>query len=426
MPFLDAILLILYQGLQSKNISSVSAESLQKVCSSCQKKMAQHFTILLEIVKAIDSLSISTTAVLEFFQGVAQVLSELPQEQIEEGMKQMCVQQVHLLAQLLDGRNGGHTDPTIFLDRIATIFRYTVVDAKNSANHPCFAVLQEVWPVISMTFSKYKNDVRIMERCCRSVRFIIRCLGTHFCPLLGQLVTQMMQVYTEKQHSCFLYLGSILVDEFGSEKNCVPGFIQMVEGFCPPTFAFLNSAEAFVEHPDTVDDLFRLCTRCVQICPVEFLKCSVADSLIKCAVAASTLSHREAHTSVMTFLRDLIHGPNDQYTGTDAANLRNLIVHVMTVHGQNITIGLVQACAGKIPSYMVPNIGDVFWEMLRYNKQEASDWLAKALESVPTQTVSGNTIVTKHQLSEFHHTVTSADACKVISRAARTFSKLYD
>ena len=48
----------------------MSAKSLQKVCTSCQKKMAHHFAILLQIVQAIDSLSISTAAVLEFFQGI--------------------------------------------------------------------------------------------------------------------------------------------------------------------------------------------------------------------------------------------------------------------------------------------------------------------------------------------------------------------
>ena len=31
--------------------------------------------------------------------------------------------------------------------------------------------------------------------------------------------------------------------------------------------------------------------------------------------------------------------------------------------------GMVQASAGKIPSYMVPSVGEVFWEMLRYNKE---------------------------------------------------------
>lgn len=63
----------------------------------------------------------------------------------------------------------------------------------------------------------------------RCVRFMIRCLGKHFIPLLGDLVSQMVEVYTTTHHSCFLYLGSVLVDEFGTNKQCVPGLIQMLE-----------------------------------------------------------------------------------------------------------------------------------------------------------------------------------------------------
>lgn len=200
----------------------------------------------------------------------------------------------------------------------------------------------------------------------------------------------------------------------------------MVETLCLATFAFLSNEDAFVNHPDTVDDLFRLCTRCVQTSPAAFLNSSVADNVIKCAIAASSLSHREANTSVVTFLRDLIHGPNDKYTGTDTENLRKLIIQAMSKHGQDITVGLIHACAGKIPSYMVPNIGEVLWEMLCYNKQQASDWFIKALEILPTQSISGTTVVTKQQLMEFHHTITSADACKVVARAARTFSRFYE
>ena len=50
---LDTVLNILYQGLQSKAIASISAESLQEVCSSCQKKMAQHFTMLLQVSESV-------------------------------------------------------------------------------------------------------------------------------------------------------------------------------------------------------------------------------------------------------------------------------------------------------------------------------------------------------------------------------------
>ena len=46
----------------------------------------------------------------------------------------------------------------------------------------------------------------------------------------------MVLIYHLHQHSCFLYLGSILVDEYGSESGCVDGLIQMLEAFLGPTF----------------------------------------------------------------------------------------------------------------------------------------------------------------------------------------------
>lgn len=78
--------------------------------------------------------------------------------------------------------------------------------------------------------------------------------------------------------------------------------------------------------------------RCVQTCPVEFLGSLAADNLIKYGVATSTLSHREANASVMTFFRDLIRGPSD--TGFDSSILRNLITQVLAKHGQEIMIGM--------------------------------------------------------------------------------------
>ena len=37
----------------------------------------------------------------------------------------------------------------------------------------------------------------------------------------------MVNVYGTNPHSCFLYLGSILVDEYGDESGCVPGLVTM-------------------------------------------------------------------------------------------------------------------------------------------------------------------------------------------------------
>ncbi|CAB0015473.1 unnamed protein product, partial [Nesidiocoris tenuis] len=69
----------------------------------------------------------------------------------------------------------------------------------------------------------------------------------------------MVTLYAQHQHSCFLYLGSILVDEYANEPGCIQGLLEMLQAFMPPTFALLQAPNGLKNHPDTVDDLFRLC-----------------------------------------------------------------------------------------------------------------------------------------------------------------------
>ena len=38
-----------------------------------------------------------------------------------------------------------------------------------------------------------------------------------------------MRLYRVHPHSCFLYLGSILVDEYAELPGCVPGLLEMLQ-----------------------------------------------------------------------------------------------------------------------------------------------------------------------------------------------------
>ena len=74
-------------------------------------------------------------------------------------------------------------------------------------------------------------------------------------------------------HSCFLYLGSILVDEFNLIGTCVAGLLDMLEAFLLPTFAILTKNEnGLRDNPDTVDDFFRLNARFIQRIPLPYLR----------------------------------------------------------------------------------------------------------------------------------------------------------
>ena len=72
---------------------------------------------------------------------------------------------------------------------------------------------------------------------------------------------QSIQVYQEYHHSCFLYLGSIIADEFGQDPTFQPGLVSMTEAYTSIAFPLLSCENGLIHNPDTVDDIFRLCAR---------------------------------------------------------------------------------------------------------------------------------------------------------------------
>lgn len=117
----------------------------------------------------------------------------------------------------------------------------------------------------------------------------------------------MVRLYNAHHHSCFLYLASILVDEYGQESECIGGLISMLEALLPRAFQLLQQPQGFCDNPDTVDDLFRLFARFLQRNPSSFLRSSALPAIFDCALQASSLDHREANASVMQFLTEMIH-----------------------------------------------------------------------------------------------------------------------
>jgi transportin-3 len=74
--------------------------------------------------------------------------------------------------------------------------------------------------------------------------------------------------------SCYLYLGSILVDEYAGEPGCIPGLLSMLHHFITPTYSLLSRPDGLRNNPGTVDDFFRLNARFMQRAPVHYLQVS--------------------------------------------------------------------------------------------------------------------------------------------------------
>ena len=114
----------------------------------------------------------------------------------------------------------------------------------------------------------------------RCLRYIIRCVrtsGRDLLPPLLQLVrgsvhpsvslsvshpspvVQTLTIYGRYKHSCFLYLTSVVIDEFGQLEDLQSWLMSVVEAVAQMAFPVVAGRTGFDE--DAVDDLFRLCGR---------------------------------------------------------------------------------------------------------------------------------------------------------------------
>ncbi|XP_064103483.1 transportin-3-like isoform X1 [Macrobrachium nipponense] len=426
---LPLVLQFLTKRLHNKHLATVSAKALDAVCQSCRDHIEQHFEGLMQIIGSLDSFSISNEAVVGLLKGVASILGRLPRERIQEDMKKLCLVQIRNLQKVIEENasieKNTKSDPVVWLDRLAAIFRNVNPIVHNGEQHPCQEVVMEVWPTLSLTFQRYSTDIRVMEHTCRCLRFVVRCVHQHSMPLLSPLVEQMVTLYSAHGHSCFLYLGSILVDEYAGEAGCVPGLLAMLEAFTQPTFVLLTQPSGFRNHPDTVDDWFRLCARFLQRAPVPFLKCIALNTILECGLQACMLDHKDANAAVLKFFQDLVEAGRKHEDQPDFETRRTLVVSIFDTHGENLVGNLVTAAVFILPQYMHHDVAETFYQIMQFDRPKFCHWLEAKLKVLPTKNSGGVEAVTQVQLVEFHKAVTQAERTKEISRALVDFSRYF-
>ena len=108
-------------------------------------------------------------------------------------------------------------------------YRHTNPEMTNGQVHPCQPVITEIWPVLSQACDKYQQDVRIIERCCRCIRFAIRCLGRNSGSLLTPLVTQVSIGCPHSQGHCcngqkiYMFINKLIMLKSKRPKSYEPG-----------------------------------------------------------------------------------------------------------------------------------------------------------------------------------------------------------
>lgn len=321
---------------------------------------------------------------------------------------------------------GTKTDPVLWLDRLASLFRHTVITVSaESQFNPCKEVILEMWPILSRTLDKYQESLRIMERCCRTIRFMLRCASQQLKEILDSLVGQIIAIYRNYKHSSFLYVGSILVDEYATDVTCIQGLLDMLQALIEPTFNLLRENDGLRNHPDTVDDFFRLCARFMQRAPLAFIQSSSLPHIIQCGLMACSLDHKEANASVMKFFYDLVNTGRIGGLQDDFKQREDMVKRILSEYGQQLITNLIHACVFYLHTYMLSEVADIIIEMLEFDREVVSKWLVGALESLPKQTNGGVISVTPQQLTDIHVSLTRSDTSKSVTHALKDLSRLY-
>jgi transportin-3 len=181
-------------------------------------------------------------------------------------------------------------------------------------------------------------------------------------------------------------------------------------------------------HPDTVDDFFRLSIRYLQKLTLRFLKNESIDNILQLAIACTTLDHREANMSVMKFLVEItkccrLEQDNPHFN--EQQERVQLVNNLLGKYGQEIVKGLINACAGGIQQYMLPEVADAFWEIMSFAHQSTLLWLKDALSNLPTHRPTGAVNATPDQTQRFYKVLSEATSIRVLWKEFRDFSKFY-
>lgn len=427
---LDPVLNFLIHALAQPGLGAAAANALQNICATCSDNLSRHVPILLQLLHQIDTFGISDEAVVGLFKGVSTIIAVMPLNEITPAMRELCLMQVNPLCHLIDQNvsptKGTKTDPVMWFDRLSSILRHVIVNnIPEGEVHPCKPVILEIWPVLSKAFDKYQNDIRIMERCCRSVRFMLRCASHQIHEVLQTLVGQIVRIYSVHKHSCFLYVGSILVDEYATDPRCIGGLIDMLQMFIEPTFQMLQEEHGLRNHPDTVDDFFRLCGRFIRRAPMSFLQCSALVPIIQCALLASQLDHKEANVSVMKFFCDLINQGQTGQSQPDYAERHKLVKDILDQFGQQLVTSLLQACVFYLQMYLLPEVSDVFVQLLDFNRTTTSKWLMNGLDTLPKRNNGGIMAATPEQLNDLHVTFIRATSSRSVTYVLKDLIRYY-
>ena len=388
--------------------------------------------VLCSICSELDAVRNEDSA-NHLLQSAASLISAMPMDgQLDSSTLRQ--KQEALVLQFLIPHFRQSDDPIVDLDRMSSLLRSLRLSRPPNSTSPTSPLGQfissQLWPMIQNILKSHaanSSSERLIERACRTLRFVLRSLRPEF--LIEPVANCIWSVYQEHpKHSALLYVASIIVDEFTTtgDEQLAEHLMSMLKAFSLATFTYLTQPPVSLrEHPDTIDDFFRLCTRYLQKQPIKFLGEAInanspIQSSLDLAMASLEVDQREAVSSVGKFLSEFLSSAHDSSRASGDDTIRQLIV---THLAPRLMEKILSACCLQLPSYFIPDLTEVVWALIELDGEASQVWMRNFVETL-FQTKS-STPESEKELKESCESLINAKSAKSVAHALRSISKVY-
>lgn len=388
LSFLPALIEILTRGLSTSDDSSTAAAmALRHVCDACRDKLAGSLDVLFLIYhKAVSreaGYKLSTEDALQLIEALSMVITALSPEPAKKALEALCLPAVAALQEVITQAAGSSqqfnaNQYTVPIDRLANIFRYV--------NHPeaVADAFRKIWPILKAVFDQRAWDMLTMERLCRACKYAVRTCGRSMGVTIGDMLQVVQLQYQHHHQSCFLYLSSEVIKVFGSDPSCANYLGALITSLFSHTISLLKTIQDFTSRPDIADDCFLLASRCIRYCPHLFVPSTIFSSLVDCAMTGITIQHREACTSIITFLNDIF----DVATSIGGKQYRLVIDNIIFPRAASLTRILIGSLAGALPESRLEQVISVLMSLTRVYGMQVVTWAQEAISLVPSVAIT--------------------------------------
>ncbi|KAF9624704.1 hypothetical protein IFM89_012997 [Coptis chinensis] len=385
---LPSVVDILMSGMStSEDSAAAAALAFRHICDDCRKKLCGSVDGLFHIyhlaVSGEGGYKFSAEESLYLVEALSMVITELPPEHAKKALEALCLPVVSPLQEVIN--QGPETmrkiiarELTIHIDRLGNIFRYVnqpeaVADA-----------IQRLWPIFKAIFDHRAWDMRTMEALCRACKYAVKTSGKFMGATIGAMLEEIQGLYQNHHQPCFLYLSSEVIKIFGSDPSCANYLRSLIEALFSHTTHLLLKIQDFTDRPDIADDCFLLASRCIRYCPHLIVPSSAFPSLVDCAMTGITIQHREACSSILTFLSDVF----DLGNSTLGEQYKSVRDNVVVPRGPSLTRILIASLTGALPRSRLEAVTCSLLSLTRAYDFKSLEWAKQSISLIPLAAVT--------------------------------------